>query len=52
MRSIACAIISFVCWYAGYNGNPDKRNDNLRLVFTIVGIGMLGTSIILMAAGL
>lgn len=50
MRSIACAIISFVCWYAGVHSK--KSYEVLRGALVLTGFGMLITSIILMAFGL
>lgn len=52
MRSIACALISFVCWYVGINLNSNDCYDALRFVLVITGFGTLITSIVLMGFGL
>lgn len=52
MRSIACVMISFVCWYVGFHSNKKDCYIPFRFALVITGIGTLITSIILMAAGL
>lgn len=52
MRSIACTMISFVCWYVGIHANKKDDYIPFRFALVIMGIGTLITSIILMAAGL
>lgn len=52
MRSIACVMISFVCWYIGFHSNKKDYYTPFRFSLVITGIGMLVTSIILMAVGL
>lgn len=51
MRSIACAIISFVCWYVVVHLRKESC-EVLRGALVLTGFGMLIASIILMAFGM
>ena len=52
MRSIACIMISFVCWYVGFHANQKDAYMIFRGCMAITGISTLIASILLMAFGL
>lgn len=52
MRSIACVMISFVCWYAGFHANQGDDYWMFRAGTVIAGFGTLVASFVLMILGL
>lgn len=50
MRSIACAMISLICWYIGFHSNDNY--EVLRFILVIVAFVALIMSFIFMILGL